>query len=308
MKSISIVLILFVFSILFTATYKSHTAPYIDFSQQSDPPIMKNKADSDQRPILIALASVMSPYETIGYYRKIAEYVAKKTGRQTILIQRKTYAEVNMLLANGDIDIAFLSTGAYSAYRGMNEIELFVMAEHLGNSYYTAEVIVHKDSPITTIDDLEGKIFAFTDPLSYSGHMVIEESLRQKNTIPEKFFGRYFYTYSHDKSLWAVAHKVADGASFDSQIYEYIKEKTPELAKNVRIITSIGPAPTGPVVISKNLKSEQKEQLRHIFLTMHNDPEVSDAMRGLLIDKFIVPNPALYEPLRKLYDRTSVIL
>jgi len=287
---------------------KTNAIPYIDFTQASENSLINNKNDSDQRPILIALAAVMSPHETIGYYRKIADYVSSKTGRKAILVQRKTYAEVNMLLANGDVDIAFLSTGAYSSYRGMNEIELFVMAEHSGNSLYTAEVIVHKDSAIRTIADLEGKVFAFTDPLSYSGHMVIENYLRQHNNIPEKYFSRYFYTYSHDKSLWAVANKIADGASFDSQIYEYAKEKTPDLVSNVRIIASLDPAPTGPIVISKKIKTEQKEQLRQIFLTMHENPEVSEALQGLVIDKFVIPTPKLYEPLRKLYDRTSIIL
>lgn len=294
--------------LFFIGGCKSSSTPYIDFSQPSENISLQNYANSDQRPILIALASVVSPHETIGDYRKIADYVSKQTGRQAILIQRKTYAEVNMLLANGDVDIAFLSTGAYSAYRGMNEIELFVMAEHAGNSLYTPEIIVHKDSSIYNMNDLKGKVFAFTDPLSYSGHMVIEEYLLQKNTIPEKFFKRYFYTYSHDKSLWAVATQVTDGASFDSQIYEYAKEKTPEIAAKVRIIASMEPAPTGPIVINKKLKPEQKEQLRHIFLTMHEDSEVAPALQHLVIDRFILPTPALYEPLRKLYDRTSTLL
>ena len=308
MRTFFIVLTLLGFTINFANSYSNHTTPYIDFRQQSEDTIMNNKIDSDQRPILIALASVMSPHETIGYYRKIADSIAEQTGRQTILIQRKTYAEVNMLLANGDIDIAFLSTGAYSSYRGMNEIELLVMAEHLGNSLYTSEIIVHKDSNFQTVNDLQGKVFAFTDPLSYSGHMVIEEYLRENNTLPERFFKRYYYTYNHDKSLWAVANKIADAASLDSQIYEYAKEKTPELAANVRIIASMGPAPTGPVVISKKLRLEQKEQLRHIFLTLHENPDVSEAMQSLVIDRFVVPNPDLYEPLHKLYDRTSVNL
>jgi phosphonate transport system substrate-binding protein len=294
--------------LFFFYSSKTTKTPYIDFSQPSENTSLQGGTNSDQRPILIALASVVSPHETIGDYRTIADYISKQTGRQAILVQRKTYAEVNMLLANGDVDIAFLSTGAYSSYRGMNEIELLVMAEHLGNSLYTADIIVHKDSNIHSIDDLRDKVFAFTDPLSYSGHMVIEEYLREKNTLPEKFFKRYFYTYNHDKSLWAVATQVADGASFDSQIYEYAKVKTPELVAKVRIIASMDPVPTGPVVISKNLKADQKEELRHIFLTMHEDPQVSAAMQNLVIDKFIMPTPALYEPLRKLYDLTNTLL
>ncbi len=297
-----------IFLLFFTSSCKSNTTPYIDFSQPSEAISLENHDQTDERPILIALAAVVSPHETIAYYRQIADYVSKKTGRQAILVQRKTYAEVNMLLANGDIDIAFLSTGAYSSYRGMNEIELFVMAQHTGHSFYTPEIIVHADSDLQTISDLKDKVFAFTDPLSYSGHMVMEEYLRQKNTDPDKYFKRYFYTYSHDKSIWAVATKVTDGAVFDSQIYEYAKTKTPELVAKVRIIASMTPAPTGPIVISKKMKAEQKEQLRHIFLTMHEDPVVSVALQNLVIDKFILPTPELYDPLRKLYDRSSTLL
>lgn len=281
--------------------------PYVDFNTPASPEATATPPAA-QRPLLIAFASVLSPHETIGQYRKIADYVSKQMGRPAVLIQRKTYAEVNMLLSNGEVDLAFLSTGAYSSYRGMNEIELFVMAEHGGNCLYTADVIVHKDSPIKTMDDLQGKVFAFTDPLSYSGHMVMEDYLRQRHTVPELYFKRYFFTYSHDKSLWAVANKIADAASFDSQIYEYAREKTPELAAQVRIITSMGPAPTGPVVISKRLSEPEKEQLRTIFLNMHTSPEMNDTLQSLVIDRFVLPTPQLYEPLRTLYDRTSILL
>jgi len=281
---------------------------YIEFNRPSQYVPSYERDESEERPILIALASVVSPYETIGYYRKIADHISRVTGRKVILIQRKTYAEVNMLLANGEVDIAFLSTGAYSSYKGMNEVELLVMAEHVNNSLYTADVIVHKDSAIFAIRDLKGKVFAFTDPLSYSGHIVIEEYLKQQSTVPESFFKRYFYTYNHDKSLWAVANRIADGASLDSQIYEYVKEKNPELVKNIRIITSIGPAPTGPVVISKKLRPEQIENLRNIFLNMHHDPDTLEALQGLVIDRFVMPQPGLYEPLRRLYDQMRMTL
>lgn len=307
-QGITAVLLLFSVIGLIVGCRFGGTTPYIDFTQSGETPSLYNKNESVQRPILIALASVLSPHETITYYREIARNVSRKTGRPAVLVQRKTYAEVNMLLANGDVDIAFMSTGAYSSYRGMNEIELLVMAEYGGSILYNAEVIVPKDSNIQTIADLQGKVFAFTDPLSYSGHMVIEDYLRKRNAVPETFFRRFFYTYSHDKSLWAVANKLADGASFDSQIFEYAKLKTPELVDKVRVIATIGPAPTGPIAVRKSMSAEQKEQLRSIFLAMHNDPETDSAMRKLIIDRFVMPTPQLFEPLKKLYDRTSLTL
>jgi phosphonate transport system substrate-binding protein len=284
------------------------SAQYIDFNRTAGAASSNTHGDEKiRRPVFIAIASVISPSETIGAYRQIAHYVTEQTGRPTSLIQRKTYAEVNQLLANGDVDLAFISTGAYCSYRGMNEIEILVMAEHAGNSSYTPEIIVHADSRIRSLHDLQGKVFAFTDPLSFSGHMAILDSLRKMNTVPEKFFQRYFYTYSHDKSIWAVANKVADGASLDSQMYDYVKWKNPELIKDIRIITTMDPAPTGPVVVNKNLRTDQKERYRQLFLHMNEAKELRGAFNTLMIDRFIKANPAVYAPLRELYERASGI-
>lgn len=297
--------------LLGAAGCSNRNSSYIDFTKpqiSSDESASYNETEREQRPLLIALASVISPKDTIGYYRAIARHVAKATGRSTVLIQRKTYAEVNMLMANGEVDIAFLSTGAYASHRGMNEIELLLMAERSGNSLYTPDVIVHRDSDFQSLADLQGRTFAFTDPLSFSGHMVIEDYLNRQGTVPEKYFKRFFYTYNHDKSIWAVANKLVDGASIDSQIYEYAKLRNPALTDNLRIIGSMKPSPTGPVAISKNVPAQQKAELQRIFLNMNRDPETAEAMQQLIIDRFVLPQPELYEPLKKIYDRSSVIL
>lgn len=296
------------FLALLSGCQSRNTEAFIDFRKPVVLPAASAESDNAQRPLLIALATVLSPQETIAQYRQIADYVTRKTGRPSVLVQRKTYEEINVLLANGDVDIAFMSTGAYSSYRGMNEIELLVMAESGGSTLYTAEVIVHRDSDYQSIEELQGKVFAFTDPLSYSGHMVIEDYLRKRKILPETYFKRYFFTYSHDKSLWAVANKVADAASLDSQILEYAMVRTPEVFERVRIIATMGPAPTGPIAIKKNMGEVQKEQLRHVFLTMHHDPATAAAMKKLIIDRFVPPTPQLYEPLQKLYDRSGISL
>ncbi len=307
MKYAVITIVMAVVLILFLG-YRMAAPPYIDFAAAGENQSLPAYDNEDQRPLRIALASVLSPNETIGYYRTIADHISHHTGRKVTLIQRKTYSDIILLMSNGDVDVAFFSTGAYASYQGMNEIELLVMAHYMGNSLYQTDVVVHKDSQITSIEELQGKVFAFTDPLSYSGHLVILDVLNHNHTTPERFFSRYFYTYNHDKSLWAVANKIADGASLDSQIYEYAKEKKPELTENIRIIKSLGPAPTGPVVISKKVSREQVKQLQDVFLSMHTDPETAKALRGLMIDKFVVPVPELYEPLRNLYREKRELL
>ena len=50
--------------------------------------------------------------------------MSRQLDQPVVLIQKKTYEELNVLLANGEADIAFLSTGAYISYKGAYPIEL----------------------------------------------------------------------------------------------------------------------------------------------------------------------------------------
>ena len=305
-RQFSLVVISFMCLFILSGFGRPPSEEYIDFNKtqsmvQDDIPV-----DNGQRPLVIALAAVISPKDTIDCYRILAQRISAVTGHPTVLIQRKTYVEVNKLLSNGEADMAFLSTGSYVSYKGLYDIEILAMAALDDEIVYRPYIIVNKDSNIYSFEDLAGKTFAFTDPLSFSGHLIIEDILRSQGTNSERYFKRYFYTYNHDKSIWAVAHHVADAASIDSQIYDYAKSKNPEITNNIRIISVLDPAPTGPVVVRKDLPYEQIEQLRQIFLEMNQDPDTAQAMKKLMIDRFIPPQPERYIPLKKIYDRTTI--
>lgn len=273
---------------------------YIDFSrpqQQAAAPAPTNT----KTPLRIAFASVMSPRETRQAYDQVVQYIAEKDGRPAVLLQRRTYEELNALMDNGGADVAFFSTGAYSAYQGKTPIELLAMVQTKGTIFYNTYVIVAADSPITNMDQLEGKVFAFTDPISYSGKLAIDFLLMDKGTTPEAFFSQSFYTYNHDKSLWAVANHLADAASMDSQIYDYVLSANPQLQDKVRIIAVLPATPTGPVVMRSSLSSAEKDKLRHVFYTMDEEPSLQEALQQAVIDQFVPPDPRLYDELRRKY-------
>ena len=282
---------------------------YVDFSKPTPAGVRGgDKGAAGQRPLRLAVASVSSPGETINSLRTIAQALSRRTGRQIVLVQRKAYAEVNLLLANDDADIAFVSTGAFSAYRGQAPIEVLVMTEFMGSATYDAQLIVPADSSARGLADLQGKVFAFTDPLSFSGHMAVMDALRRLGSAPERHFSRYFYTASHDRAIQAVANRIADGASIDNQILDVAIQKQPELANKVRVIATLGVNPSGPVVAAAGLDPRLKDALRDIFLGLHRDPAQAEALRTLAISRFTPPVPGAYDALRALYDRIGGFL
>jgi phosphonate transport system substrate-binding protein len=69
----------------------------IDFSKTVaiEQPGYGPQSDSTFR---VAIASMISPKETVGYYHQLLDYIAHELGRDIELVQRKTYGEINKLL------------------------------------------------------------------------------------------------------------------------------------------------------------------------------------------------------------------
>ena len=162
MKRVLSLIVLVILSLFCTACARPQG--YIDFTQPQD--THPAAEEPDTKPLRIAFASVMSPKETRQVYQQIVNYISQQENRPAILIQRRTYEELNTLLDNRDADVAFSSTGAYAAYQGHEPVELLAMTETNGSSYYQTYIITAADSDITDTHQLQGRVFAFTDPLS----------------------------------------------------------------------------------------------------------------------------------------------
>lgn len=289
------ILLLILLAALVSGCSAGRSSYQIVFAETDNAPV--DSRDDSPSPVRVAISSVLSPTDTINYYRAIADYVGDKLNRPAILIQRKSYNEISMLMMNGGADIALLSSGAYLTYKQkqVEGLEAIAMQERMGVPYYYGYLVVNRDSRMTDINDLRGKSIAITDPASYSSYFFISERLAEFGETPEHFFGRYVYTYNHDSSLKAVIDRVVDAAAVNSLVYEQAKRKNPELTDSLHIIAKSKPAGTSPVVISSSLPDEDKKILKEIFLYMHEQEAVKPALQGLFIDRFVPFDPRLYE-------------
>ncbi len=251
-------------------------------------------------PLRVAVAGVISPKETYKTYQDFLRYLGAQLDRPVELVQRKSYAEVNDLIRAGGIDLAFVCSEAYVQGQQDFGMELLAAPEVRGEALYRSYLIVPADSPVERLDQLQGKIFAFTDPDSNSGRLVPTYLLWQMGQTPEGFFRRVVYTYSHDNSIKAVADKLVDGASVDSLVYDYLLSQTPEFAEHTRVIWRSEPFGSPPVVVHPRLSMDLKERLRKILLGMDADPRGRTILEGLMIDRFVVPDQAAYESVREM--------
>ena len=257
-------------------------------------------ASGVEQPVRIAVGAMITPHAGYGYYSQFLEYVEKKLGREVVLVDRETYAEVNNLMKSGDIDAAFVCGKPYVQGHDEFGMELLVAPQVGGETVYYSYTIVSADSDAQSLEDLRGKKFAFTDPMSNSGMLSPTYWLGQMGETPESFFSSTVYTHAHDKSIRAVADGMVDGAAVDHLIWIYGKHSNPEMTARTRVVHKSQPFGIPPVVVRPGLLPELKNRLRDIFLTAHEDQEGLRILQGMMIERFVELDDSAYDSIREM--------
>lgn len=255
-------------------------------------------------PLRVAVAAVISPRGNVESYTPLLNYLANKLGRPVEMVQRRTYQEVNDLLRDGQVDVAFVCTSAYVAGKQDFGMQLLAAPQVNGATVYYSYLIVPADSPARGMADLRGKVFAFTDPMSLSGRVYPTSLVHALGAGPETFFGRTFFTYSHDNAIRAVADGLADAASVDSLVYDFAVARDPALATRVKVIHRSPAFGIPPVVVGPNMRPQLRAQLYDLLIGLQGDPAGAGILAALGFDRFVPIGDDAYESARRLVGGT----
>ena len=261
---------------------------------------------SDRNILRVAVAAMISPRETFIYYQELLDYVGHKLGYDIVMIQKKTYGEINEMFQKGLIDVAFLCTGPYVAGKDIYGFEALASPIIRGKPFYHSYLIVNKNSSFSTLEDLKKSVFAFTDPESNTGALVPIIWLSDINETPDSFFSETTYTYSHDNSIMAVAKNLVNGAAVDGHIWEYYNRRNPFYTNATRVIKKSKPFGSPPLVVSKKLSQELKSKISFLLLNMNKDTEGQRILKELMIDRFDPPKWEWYQPVREMYQQLKI--
>lgn len=255
---------------------------------------------SDGRELRVAVAAMISPKETFIYFKQLIDYIADRSDHRVHLIQRKTYEEVNDLFPKRRIDLAFICTGPYAAAKDKYGFEAVATPVIRGAPFYQSYLIVNRDSPYRSLEDLRGKVFAFTDPDSNTGALVPRFWIHEMGETVHGFFSDVKYTFSHDNSILAVAKGLVDAAAVDGHKWEFYAARNPDFTSRTRIIKKSIPYGSPPLVASVHLPEPLKRRIQKILLTMHETTEGKRILSELMIDRFDAPKEAWYQPAREM--------
>lgn len=155
----------------------------------------------------------------------IFKYLEKETGYKLRFVTAKTIPVFEKALAEGNYDFAYMNPYHYVVYHKHAGYKAFARAK--GKKIHGI-IVVHKDSKISSIRELNNKVLAFPSSLAFAASLLPRTELSQQN-----IYITPRYVSSHDSVYRNVAAKnfIAGGG-----VIRTFKATAPEVSSALRIL------------------------------------------------------------------------
>ncbi len=236
--------------------------------------------------------------ENLSFFSRWAEYLSSRVGYPVRFVQRRSYREIMQLLEKGELDVAWICGYPFVRDRDPKFLELLAVPVFQGAPLYRSYIIVHRDSPYRLLEQLRGRVFAFSDPDSNSGYLVPRLLVTRGGGDPRRYFRLSFFTFSHAETVEAVADRVADGGAVESYVWEFLRRTRPELTSQTRVILQSETFGFPPLVVHAGLERELRDRLATAITGMSESADGRRLLGELALDRFGLFSPDLYDSIR----------
>lgn len=261
-------------------------------------PLAQATESASQETVRIGLTPVFLD-DQAAFVHAWRSYLERHLKRPVTFVQRGSYREVVDMLRDGKLDFAWLC--GYPYVRNLRHFRLVAVPLYKGEPLYQAYIIVPaNDRKTRSLTDLRGKVFAFSDPDSNSGHLYPEYLIARLGSSTNAFFARTFYTWSHRKVVEAVASGLAQGGAVDGYIWDTLSRTHPELTGKTRIIAASPQFGHPPILANRNVPHTLHKAVQNTLIQMVHDDEGALMLSALNLDGFVYGNPHLYDGIAQM--------
>jgi phosphonate transport system substrate-binding protein len=218
-------------------------------------------------------------------------YTEELLGVPTRLFAPADYNGVIQGLLGGSLDMAWLGASSYAAIylEDAEAVEPVLVKTNLDGSFsYHSIGFARKDSGITSLEGMQGKVFGFGDPNSTSGYLIPSVEIPQATGATMEsgdYFGEVKFTGGHEQTIVAVFNGDIDGGvtwadglgnwedGYNSgALRRAVDAGLVDMNELVEIWKS-KPIPEGPVVLRKALPDDVKAKMVEMVANLHETDE-----------------------------------
>lgn len=243
--------------------------------------------------IVVALKPDKNPDQMLQEKRALEAFLSSKLDRPVEVIIPLSSAVILEGLANGTIDLGYLSSTDMVHARSRNVADLLLAGEINGKTYYQSYWLALKDKPYSKVEDLRGKPIAFASKSSTSGFVVPLWDLRRRGLIPENgtaedFFGKgnVWFGSGYVSAVERVFSGEVEAAAVSDYVLDRDKHLTEAQRAKLKKVTAQGPVPTHVIAVRSSISEAGREQLRAALDNL-NQP-ANQALRDRLFTSKLV--------------------
>ncbi|SCY19396.1 phosphonate ABC transporter substrate-binding protein [Desulfoluna spongiiphila] len=208
-------------------------------------------------------------------FQPLADHVKESLGVEVEIISASDYSGVITAMAHKHLDFAYFGPKSYvEAAKKANAQAIALELNKEGEPGYYGVVITRKDSSVTTLAQIKGKVFAFTDPNSTSGYLVPNILFaRDLKVKPENYFRQVKFSGSHGASILSVKNGAVDVAATNNIDLDRMIQKGQATLDDFRILWTSELIPGAPMAARRDLPESLKAAFAGALLTFNGDKE-----------------------------------
>lgn len=262
-------------------------------------------AAAQTREINFGFISTESSNNLKSSWQPVIEDLQKATGLKVNTFFAPDYAGVIEAMRFNKIQLAWM--GNKSAMEAVDRAngEVFSRVVNVdGTQGYYSLMIVHKDSPIKSLDEVLRQrrelTLGFGDVNSTSGSLVpTYYAFSPAKVDPTRDFKRSVRS-NHETNILAVAGKQIDVAVVASDGVDRMKIKVPEKAAELREVWRSPLIASDPLVVRKDLDADTKKKLADFFAAYGRDSREKQNLATLTLGGFVASDNNQLLPIRQL--------
>jgi phosphonate transport system substrate-binding protein len=258
--------------------------------------------------------------EEIETFWPLADYLKPRLDevgiRDVKIVVATTASEMSRQLATGEVDLYIDSPFMIAQMSREVGAKPLLRRWKKGMAEYRSLFVVRKDSGVRSLDDLRGKVVAFDDLQSSSGHllpraMLLERGYRLMEVsdpavpVPPDAIGFVFSMDDVNTMFWVDHGKVAAGVTSSDFLQLYKKKRKDNLVVIERSIS----IPRQAVAHRKGLDRAVVAELERVLIEMATTKEGRQALHEFQgttrFDRFPAGVEATFAPIQAMLDRLN---
>ncbi|MDP8220624.1 MAG: phosphate/phosphite/phosphonate ABC transporter substrate-binding protein [Candidatus Stygibacter frigidus] len=265
----------------------------------------KGELGTESNPIKMYFVPSMEAGKVVTSGKAIAAGLEKLTGYKFKIAVPTNYAAVIEAMGTNQADIGWLPTFAYILANQKYQAQVALTTVRNGLEKYRGQFVVRADSGIKNLQDINGKVIAYTDASSTSGYIYPSAQLKMNNIKPDK----YYFAGGHPQTILAVYQGSADvGCSYWSppqnnepqDARKAVLDTYPDIMEKVIPIAFTDWIPNDTVTFRKGIDDEMKSRIVDALLEFASSEQGHAVLYELYsVDNFVKSSDSDYDIVRK---------